>query len=99
MRVRGEDANTTPNAKVIASRNTVPAITRRRRVAMCCRFERRIIVQISRSTESCGLEASRTANVAAMMTNQIEVSVVLVMLEGLNANVKKRKKRAKPAAR
>ncbi|MEA2960162.1 MAG: NitT/TauT family transport system substrate-binding protein, partial [Alphaproteobacteria bacterium] len=28
-------------------------------------------------------------NVAAMMTNQIEVSVVLVMLEGLNANVKK----------
>jgi NitT/TauT family transport system substrate-binding protein len=29
------------------------------------------------------------SNVAAMMTNQIEVSVVLVMLEGLNANVKK----------
>lgn len=29
------------------------------------------------------------ANVAAMMTNQIEVSVVLVTLEGLNANVKK----------
>src|SRR6202048_53148 len=28
-------------------------------------------------------------NVAAMMTNQIEVSVVLVTLEGLNANVKK----------
>ena len=28
-------------------------------------------------------------NVAAMMTNQIEVSAVLVMLEGLNANVKK----------
>src|SRR3981189_3349108 len=29
------------------------------------------------------------SNVAAMMTNQIEVSAVLVMLEGLNANVKK----------
>jgi NitT/TauT family transport system substrate-binding protein len=29
------------------------------------------------------------ANVAAMMTNQVEVSVVLVTLEGLNANVKK----------
>ncbi len=29
------------------------------------------------------------SNVAAMMTNQIEVSVVLVTLEGLNANVKK----------
>jgi NitT/TauT family transport system substrate-binding protein len=29
------------------------------------------------------------SNVAALMTNQIEVSVVLVMLEGLNANVKK----------
>ncbi len=29
------------------------------------------------------------ANVAAMMTNQIEVSAVLVMLEGLNADVKK----------
>src|SRR6059058_6428523 len=29
------------------------------------------------------------ANVAAMMTNQIEVSAVLVTLEGLNANVKK----------
>ena len=29
------------------------------------------------------------ANVAALMTNQIEVSVVLVTLEGLNANVKK----------
>ena len=28
-------------------------------------------------------------NVAAMMTNQIEVSAVLVTLEGLNANVKK----------
>ncbi len=28
-------------------------------------------------------------NVAAMMTNQIEVSVVLITLEGLNANVKK----------
>src|SRR5207244_7608553 len=28
-------------------------------------------------------------NVAAMMTNQIEVSAVLVMLEGLNADVKK----------
>src|SRR4030081_146250 len=28
-------------------------------------------------------------NVAAMMTNQIEVSAVLVMLEGLNANVQK----------
>src|ERR1700682_2055059 len=28
-------------------------------------------------------------NVAALMTNQIEVSVVLVTLEGLNANVKK----------
>jgi NitT/TauT family transport system substrate-binding protein len=28
-------------------------------------------------------------NVAAMITNQIEVSAVLVMLEGLNANVKK----------
>jgi NitT/TauT family transport system substrate-binding protein len=28
-------------------------------------------------------------NVAALMTNQIEVSAVLVMLEGLNANVKK----------
>src|SRR6266700_1022323 len=28
-------------------------------------------------------------NVAAMMTNQIEVSAVLVMLEGLNAGVKK----------
>src|SRR5258707_9974457 len=28
-------------------------------------------------------------NVAAMMTNQIEVSVVLVTLEGLNANVRK----------
>jgi len=29
------------------------------------------------------------ANVAALMTNQIDVSVVLVTLEGLNANVKK----------
>lgn len=29
------------------------------------------------------------ANVAALITNQIEVSVVLVMLEGMNANVKK----------
>jgi NitT/TauT family transport system substrate-binding protein len=29
------------------------------------------------------------ANVAALMTNQIEVSAVLVMLEGLNADVKK----------
>lgn len=29
------------------------------------------------------------ANVAALMTNQIEVSAVLVMLEGMNANVKK----------
>jgi NitT/TauT family transport system substrate-binding protein len=29
------------------------------------------------------------SNVAALMTNQIEVSVVLVTLEGLNANVKK----------
>ena len=29
------------------------------------------------------------ANVAAMMTNQIEVSAVLVTLEGLNANIKK----------
>ena len=28
-------------------------------------------------------------NVAALITNQIEVSAVLVMLEGLNANVKK----------
>src|SRR3954470_19593834 len=28
-------------------------------------------------------------NVAAMMTNQIEVSAVLVTLEGLNANIKK----------
>ena len=28
-------------------------------------------------------------NVAAMMTNQIEVSAVLVTLEGLNADVKK----------
>jgi len=28
-------------------------------------------------------------NVAAMTTNQIEVSAVLVTLEGLNANVKK----------
>jgi NitT/TauT family transport system substrate-binding protein len=32
---------------------------------------------------------SGPANVAAMMTNQIEVSVVLVTLEGLNADVKK----------
>jgi len=29
------------------------------------------------------------ANVAAMITNQIDVAVVLVMLEGMNANVKK----------
>jgi len=29
------------------------------------------------------------SNVAALMTNQIEVSAVLVTLEGLNANVKK----------
>src|SRR6266852_3811220 len=28
-------------------------------------------------------------NVAALITNQIEVSAVLVMLEGMNANVKK----------
>ena len=28
-------------------------------------------------------------NVAALITNQIEVSAVLVTLEGLNANVKK----------
>src|SRR6266545_7346941 len=28
-------------------------------------------------------------NVAAMITNQIEVAAVLVMLEGLNANIKK----------
>src|SRR5437660_5748282 len=29
------------------------------------------------------------ANVAALMTNQIEVSVVLVLLEGMNANARK----------